>query len=109
MRTSTLASSTSSRRGGGGRRFSKRPVAMQPRALGTAAGILFLLGWIPGLPGFPLLTLAMLSGAGAYYFRGTRPTVDAEAAAQEAKQIATPEPATDPMDDLTPIDLLELE
>ena len=34
--------------------------ALQPRALGTAAGILFLLGWIPGLPGFPLLTLAVL-------------------------------------------------
>ena len=83
--------------------------AMQPRALGTAAGILFLLGWIPGLPGFPLLTLAMLSGAGAYYFRGTRPTADQEAAAQEAQQVATLEPAADPMDDLTPIDLLELE
>ena len=83
--------------------------AMQPRALGTAAGILFLLGWIPGLPGFPLLTLAMLSGAGAYYFRGTRPTAEQETAAQEAQQVAPPEPAADPMDDLTPIDLLELE
>jgi flagellar biosynthesis protein FlhA len=82
---------------------------MQPRALGTAAGILFLLGWIPGLPGFPLLTLAMLSGAGAYYFRGTRPTAGAEVDTEEAQEVGRLEPAADPMDDLTPIDLLELE
>jgi flagellar biosynthesis protein FlhA len=83
--------------------------AIQPRALGTAAGILFLLGWIPGLPGFPLLTLSVLSGSAAYYFRGTRMTVAGDAASQEAQQTALPEPAPDPMDDLTPIDLLELE
>ena len=83
--------------------------AVQPRALGTAAGILFLLGWIPGLPGFPLLTLAVLSGAAAYHFRGARLTADDGAASQEAQQTTLPEPAADPMDDLTPIDLLELE
>jgi flagellar biosynthesis protein FlhA len=83
--------------------------AIQPRALGTAAGILFLLGWIPGLPGFPLLTLSVLSGAAAYYFRGARLTADDSAASQEAQQPLPPEPAADPMDDLTPIDLLELE
>jgi flagellar biosynthesis protein FlhA len=82
--------------------------AIQPRALGTAAGILFLLGWIPGLPGFPLLTLSVLSGAAAYYFRGARLIADDSAASQEAQQPLPPEPA-DPMDDLTPIDLLELE
>src|SRR5262252_1058163 len=83
--------------------------ALQPRALGTTAGILFLLGWIPGLPGFPLLTLSVLSGAAAYYFRGVRLTADVAAASQEAQPTTTPEPAADPMDDLTPIDLLELE
>jgi flagellar biosynthesis protein FlhA len=83
--------------------------AIQPRALGTAAGILFVLGWIPGLPGFPLLTLAGLSGAAAYFFRGAGLTVDADAASQEAQQSSLPEPAADPLDDLTPIDLLELE
>ena len=83
--------------------------AIQPRALGTAAGILCLLGVIPGLPGFPLLTLSVLSGAAAYYFRGARLTADADAASQEAQQTTLPEPAADPMDDLTPIDLLELE
>ena len=83
--------------------------ALQPRALGTAAGILFLLGWIPGLPGFPLLTLSVLSGAVAYYFRGAHLTVDADTASQEVQQTTALEPAPDPMDDLTPIDLLELE
>ena len=51
----------------------------------------------------------MLSGAAAYYFRGARMIADADAASQEAQQTALPEPAPDPMDDLTPIDLLELE
>jgi flagellar biosynthesis protein FlhA len=83
--------------------------AIQPRAFGTAAGILFVLGWIPGLPGFPLLTLAVLSGATAYYFRGAGLTVDTDTASQEVAQTGLPEPAADPMDDLTPIDLLELE
>jgi len=83
--------------------------AIQPRALGTAAGILLLLGCIPGLPRFSLLTLAVLSGTAAYYFRGARLTADDGAASQEAQQTALPEPAADPMDDLTPIDLLELE
>ena len=83
--------------------------AIQPRALGTAAGILCFLGWLPGLPGFPLLTLSVLSGAAAYYFRGARMIAAGDAASQEAQQTALPEPAPDPMDDLTPIDLLELE
>jgi flagellar biosynthesis protein FlhA len=83
--------------------------AIQPRALGTAAGILCLLGCLPGLPGFPLLTLSVLSGAAAYYFRGARMIAAGDAASQEAQQTALPEPAPDPMDDLTPIDLLELE
>ena len=83
--------------------------AIQPRALGTAAGILCFLGLLPGLPGFPLLTLSVLSGAGAYYFRGARMIAAGDAASQEAQQTALPEPAPDPMDDLTPIDLLELE
>ena len=76
--------------------------ALQPRALGTAAGILLLLGLIPGLPGFPLLTLSVLSGTAAYYFRGARTTAADDAASQEAQQTTTPEPAPDPMDDLTP-------
>src|SRR4029434_10595356 len=83
--------------------------AIQPRALGTAAGILFLLGWIPGLPGFPLLTLSVLSWAAGYFFRGARLTADDSAASQEAPQPLPPEPAADPMDDLTPIELLALE
>lgn len=83
--------------------------ALQPRALGTAAGILFLLGWIPGLPGFPLLTLSVLSGAAAYVFRGVRLTAEAAAVSQEAQPTPPPEPVADPMDELTPIDLLELE
>jgi flagellar biosynthesis protein FlhA len=83
--------------------------ALQPRALGTAAGILFFLGWIPGLPSFPLLTLSVLSGAAAYVFRSVRLTADTAAVSQEAQHTLPSEPAADPMDDLTPIDLLELE
>ena len=84
-------------------------LAIQPRALATAAGILFLLGWVPGLPGFPLLTLAVLSGTAAYFFWQSPPAASEETAMQEVQQAATPATAPDPMETLTPIDLLELE
>jgi flagellar biosynthesis protein FlhA len=86
-----------------------RQVALQPRALATAAGILVLLGLVPGLPGFPLLTLAVLSGTAAYFLRHAQPAALEEAASQEAQQATTSEPPPDPMEPLTPIDLLELE
>src|SRR3981189_2691495 len=46
----------------------------QPRALGVTAGILGLLGVIPGMPNFVFLSMAALCAVGAYYLsRRPRP------------------------------------
>lgn len=51
-----------------------------PRALGVAAGILFVMGIVPGMPHMAFLGLATLAGAGAYYIGRYNP---AEAASEE--------------------------
>lgn len=50
-----------------------------PRALGVAAGILFVMGIVPGMPHVAFIGLALLAGAGAYYISRYNP---AEAAPQ---------------------------
>lgn len=42
---------------------------VNPKTLATAAGILAFFGLIPGLPHLPFLTLAAVTGAGAYFLR----------------------------------------
>jgi flagellar biosynthesis protein FlhA len=87
----------------------KNQLFIHPRAIGTAAGILLLLGLIPGLPQFPLLMLAGLSGLAAYYIKRAqqaRAVVEERTAAESATPAQT---ATDPLEALAPIDLLEME
>ncbi len=82
---------------------------LQPRAVGTAAGILLLLGLVPGLPQLPLLTMAGLSGFGAYFMRqGQRRRASPASEAETAEGGAAPA-SVEPADILPPIDLLELE
>jgi flagellar biosynthesis protein FlhA len=79
---------------------------IHPRAMGTAAGILCLMGLIPGLPQFPLLLLAAISGSAAFLtYREQQRKASTTVERSPAAAAATPEPA----DLLTPIDLLELE
>jgi len=77
---------------------------MSPRVLGVTAGILILLGLIPGMPHVVFLTMGSLLGYGAWvmYERQKVPPVVE----------APPPPATDgeaTWDDLQPVDLLGLE
>jgi flagellar biosynthesis protein FlhA len=80
---------------------------IHPRAIGTAAGILCLLGLIPGLPQLPLLLLAMVCGVAAFLMYRHQP----DEARATAERPATPADASapEPADVLTPIDVLELE
>ena len=79
-----------------------------PRTLGVAAGVLCLLGVIPGMPNFVFLLLGGISGSGAWYMNKRRRT-------REATQAAAPPPAPkqEPKeigwDDVTPVDLVGLE
>lgn len=82
---------------------------LHPRAIGTAAGILLLLGLVPGLPQFPLLTLAAFSGLAAYYIKQHQ-LGDAERSREaEAREATAREATPEVADMLTPIDVLEME
>ncbi|HMK42760.1 MAG TPA: flagellar biosynthesis protein FlhA [Dissulfurispiraceae bacterium] len=85
-----------------------RQVIINPKALGTTAGILGLLGIIPGLPHLPFLTLAAVSGAGAYYL--TRAQAEAEiTAAAGGLAAAEPPKPVETLESLLPIDPISLE
>lgn len=84
---------------------------IHPKALGTAAGILLLLGLVPGLPHIPFFLLAGISGMTAYYF-----SVEQEKLQQEKKEVEEKqeerekaEATSDILSTLDPIDILELE
>ncbi|HEU4530609.1 MAG TPA: flagellar biosynthesis protein FlhA [Steroidobacteraceae bacterium] len=62
-------------------------VLAQPKALGVAAGILAVMGLIPGMPNLAFLTMAGICGAGAHFMSQRR----AQMAAQRALEpTATP-------------------
>ena len=81
----------------------------QPKALAVAAGILFVLGIVPGMPHFVFLTLACVAGGTAWMIH-RRPADD------ESEVAETPEePQEEARDmevtweDVTPVDALSLE
>src|ERR1700723_3127006 len=76
----------------------------QPRALGVTAGILTLLGIIPGMPNLVFLGMAALCAAGAF---ATSKRRDAEKAAPAAPAVAAAVPAEQrelSWDDVEPVD-----
>jgi flagellar biosynthesis protein FlhA len=80
-----------------------------PRTLGVAAGILCLLGIIPGMPNFVFLLLGGLVGAGAWML------AQRQRAAVQAIEEEPPPPPPRPenkelsWDDVSPVDLVGLE
>jgi flagellar biosynthesis protein FlhA len=86
----------------------KRQLFGQPRALGVAAGLLGLIGLVPGMPNIAFLSMAALCGGGAYAIRKRR-----EAAAARPPAAPPPAPAPDAKelswDDVRPVDVLGLE
>ena len=80
-----------------------------PRALGTTAAVVGIMGLIPGMPNLAFLTLAAGAGAGAYFLAKKK------RAAGEAPVIEAPVPLVSPeikdlsWDDVQPVDLLGLE
>ncbi|MBW2307926.1 MAG: flagellar biosynthesis protein FlhA [Deltaproteobacteria bacterium] len=77
------------------------------KAIGLTAVILFLMGWIPGLPKLSFMTLALILGAMTYV------TLGAEREAQDRKKIEAEAEKAVPFQEgvelLLPLDILELE
>jgi flagellar biosynthesis protein FlhA len=79
-----------------------------PKALAVAAGILTVMGIIPGMPNFAFLTLAAAAGGGAWMIAQRRQKEEARPAPPPP-----PEPAAEQKeltwDDVQPVDIIGLE
>jgi flagellar biosynthesis protein FlhA len=84
-----------------------------PQVLGVTAGVIGILGMIPGMPNLPFLILAAITGGGAWWVhRGQK----REAASKQeqmsrdlAPQAASSEPRELSWDDVPPVDPIGLE
>ena len=93
-----------------------RQMFASPKALAVAAGLMAVMGLVPGMPHISFLTMAAVAAGGAYLF-WKKQNVQKEQALQEVKrqQELLPSPArameTKELgwDDVTPIDMIGLE
>ena len=79
-----------------------------PKALAVASGVLTLMGIIPGMPNFAFLSLALASGAGAWWLTKQRRVVESEPVPEPALE-PTPEQRELSWDDVQPVDVIGLE
>jgi flagellar biosynthesis protein FlhA len=84
-------------------------VLSQPRALAVTAGILTLLGVIPGMPNLVFLTMAALCGTGAYFLGKKRAVEKAVAASRPPTPKVPADQRELSWDDVEQIDLIGLE
>jgi flagellar biosynthesis protein FlhA len=86
----------------------RRQLFGNPRALGVAAGLLGVMGLIPGMPNVAFLLVATLSGSAAYIIKKRRAST---AVATTAPKPVTPAPESKELtwEDVRPIDLIGLE
>ena len=80
-------------------------ILVYPKAIASAAGILFFFGLIPGLPHAAFLTLAVLTAGVAYMVRQAQIQQEAEAEAP----VEPPQEGPERVEHLLSLDLLELE
>ncbi len=81
----------------------------QPRALGVTAGVLGLLGVIPGMPNAVFLAMAALCAFGAYTLGKRRVAAQAQAGTAAVTPAVAPEQRELSWDDVEPVDLIGLE
>jgi len=92
----------------------RKQLFRSPKALGVAAGLLGVMGLIPGMPNFAFLSMAALAGYGAYAIKkkqdiATTRTDEKAVAAAAAAAPPLPENRELSWDDVQPVDLLGLE
>ena len=80
-----------------------------PKALGVAAGLLGVMGIIPGMPNLAFLLMAALAGSAAYAVAKRRATPAAEVVAAPKTPPANNEARELSWDDVKPVDLIGLE
>ncbi len=80
-----------------------------PRALGTTAAVIGIMGLIPGMPNLVFLALAAGAGTGAWFLAKKKRTALAAAPPEAAAPLLSPENKDLSWDDVQPVDLLGLE
>ena len=81
-----------------------------PRSLGVTAGVLGLMGIIPGMPNFAFLSLAIICGTGAFLIaRKKRINSEAKTTQQQKTVSQDKEIKELSWDDVTPLDAIGLE
>jgi flagellar biosynthesis protein FlhA len=81
----------------------------QPKALGVAAGLLGVMGLVPGMPNLAFLFMALVCGATAYAVARRRAQPAAEVVAPAKPGPANNETRELSWDDVKPVDLIGLE
>ncbi|MGF1910321.1 flagellar biosynthesis protein FlhA [Vibrio kasasachensis] len=81
-----------------------------PKALMITAGILFIMGIVPGMPHFSFLFLAAMAGAGAYWIQRKQKKKTEQKTNLPATQSAEPStPKELSWEDVQPVDIIGLE
>ncbi|MBA5762374.1 flagellar biosynthesis protein FlhA [Vibrio sp. 404] len=81
-----------------------------PKALMITAGILFVMGIVPGMPHFAFLLLAAMAGAGAYWIQRKQKKSTEEKSNLPATQSVEPStPKELSWEDVQPVDIIGLE
>ncbi|MFW1677687.1 flagellar biosynthesis protein FlhA [Pontibacter sp. JAM-7] len=86
-----------------------------PKSLAIAAGILFVMGVIPGMPHFAFLSLAVAAGGGAWWIYRNHQKLESERLEQAQQKQQQPAAADEAekrdldWDDVMPVDMVGLE
>ncbi len=81
-----------------------------PRSLGVTAGILGIIGVIPGMPNFAFLSLAIICGVGAYLISRKKRQGLVDKTQQQQQQVSSDKEVKElSWDDVTPLDAIGLE
>lgn len=80
-----------------------------PKALMITAGILTVMGLVPGMPHFAFLLLAAIAGAGSYYLVKKQQNKAEEKKAAPPTDLAKPAQKDLSWDDVQPVDVIGLE
>ncbi|NDD91048.1 flagellar biosynthesis protein FlhA, partial [bacterium] len=89
-----------------GQEFS-RQLLMHPKALGVAGGVLGFMGVVPGMPTIPFFLLG--GGLGGLAYQLKQRQVKDESDKKKKEESEKLKPASEKLENLLPIDLLELE
>ncbi|RMQ44922.1 Flagellar biosynthesis protein FlhA [Pseudomonas cichorii] len=93
-----------------------RQMFTSPKALAVSAGIMIVMGLVPGMPHFSFISLGLVAGGAAYWLWKRQNTAKVEALAEVQRQqelLPSPTRVQDSKelgwDDVTPIDIIGLE